>query len=151
MTQTLKKYAEIVVNIPINKKFHYGIPEELEDRIAVGKMVTVPFGSRTLTGYCVGFTDQPDVAKVKDIKLVIDDEPSIDEGMLKISKWISEYYRCSWGEAVAAVLPGSVKKSIKAKQVKIVRLAGEFSEIRDEIERIRKKISCPGKSFGGID
>ncbi|MGR3221000.1 MAG: replication restart helicase PriA [Candidatus Anammoxibacter sp.] len=133
------QYAEVVINIPVNRKFHYSVPENLKNLIAVGKMVRVPFGNRITTGYCVGFTDKSDVEKIKDIKGVIDESPSIDEGMLKIAKWISEYYCCSWGEALEAVLPGSVKKGIKKATIKLVSLSLSNKDIQSEIDNIAKK------------
>ncbi|MGR3179473.1 MAG: replication restart helicase PriA [Candidatus Anammoxibacter sp.] len=145
MTSKSGQYAEVVINIPVNRKFHYSIPENLKNQVVVGKMVKVPFGNRLTTGYCVGFTDKPDVEKIKDIKDVIDESPSIDEGMLKISKWISGYYCCSWGEALEAVLPGSVKKGIKEKTVKLASLSIENKDIQNEINNITKKSPAQAK------
>ncbi len=149
-SQDSKNYAEIVVNIPLDKKFHYSIPENLKGRVNVGKTVKVPFGNRRLTGYCVGFAEQADVDGVKDILSVIDDEPSIDEGMLKVTKWMSEYYCCGWGEALAAILPGSVKKGIKAKHVKTVKLAKDENVVMTEIESMGKRSPAQVKVLASL-
>lgn len=123
----------MVINIPVNKKFHYSIPENLKSQLDIGKLVRVPFGNRLETGYCVGFTDKPDVDETKEIKYVIDKFPSIDNDMLKITKWISDYYRCGWGEALEAAVPGSVKMGIKEKTIKLARLARSDND--DDIKK----------------
>lgn len=139
MINDLKQYAEIVVNIPVNKRFHYRIPEELKSALEIGNLVKIPFGNRLITGYCVGFTDKSDVENIKDVKYVINSIPCIDNGMLKIAMWISEYYHCSWGEAMEATLPGGVKKGIGGKPIKLVSLAGHGDVIKKEIGLIAKQ------------
>jgi len=139
MSCDVKKYARVVVNIPVNKVFHYSIPEEIRDRIDVGSLVNVPFGRRYLTGYCVGFAGKSDVQNIKDIKSVTDKNISVDDGMLRITKWISDYYCCSWGEALDAVMPVGVKNSLTAKPVKFAKLVEDASGAEDEIDRIAKK------------
>ena len=139
MSCKVEKYARVVINIPVNKVFHYSIPEEIKDQIKVGSLVNVPFGRRYLIGYCVGFTGKSDIQNIKDIKSVTDNNISADDGMLRITKWISDYYCCSWGEALDAVIPGSVKNSLTAKPVKLVKLLEEISSTKHEIDRILKK------------
>ena len=87
-------YAEVVVDIPSESAkglFHYGIPARLEGQVKVGSAVLVPFGTRELTGYVVGFTETPDVARVKDIRALRGDTALSDQ-MMALAAWISEYY-----------------------------------------------------------
>ncbi len=145
MTSKPVQYAEIVVDIPLNKKFHYGIPEELGNRLEAGHLVRVPFGTRTITGYCVGFTDTPDVKKIKNIKQIIEGVPRVDEGILKLTKWMASYYRCGWGEALSAAMPGGIKKGAKERRVKSARLAKSVDEIKNEIGLISKRTPAQAK------
>ena len=39
------KCAEVAVSLPINRLFHYGVPENLKSEIGVGKRIWVEFGS----------------------------------------------------------------------------------------------------------
>ena len=102
--------AEIVVGLPIDKTFHYSVPARLEDKICAGKRVWVPFGPRRLVGYVVNLRTTSGVAEVKDVEDLIDERPVLDEAMLKLSRWISEYYFCSWGEAIENCLPLTIRK-----------------------------------------
>lgn len=112
----VKEYAEIAVGLPVRKPFHYRVPRELKDRVGIGKRVWVPFGNRRLVGYIVGFIDRAEVAEVKPILSVIDEEgPVLDSRLLELTKWIADYYHSSWGEAIEAAVPGPLKKGrIKA-------------------------------------
>jgi primosomal protein N' (replication factor Y) len=112
-------YAEIVFPIPVDKRFHYRIPEPLQGQLKVGARVTVNFAYRSETGYCVGLADSlpPEAAsfQIKDIAAIIDPEPLLNDRMLKLCQWISEYYFCSLGQAIEAALPAGVRKIPKGK------------------------------------
>ena len=115
-----KLYAEVVVNIPLNKIFHYSIPTHLRDNLTAGMRVKIPFGNKITTGFCVGFTDTPSPYQIKDIINVIDKTPLADDVMLKITKWLSSYYFCGWGEAINAVIPPVARRSVKGKEALFV-------------------------------
>ncbi|TVM00413.1 MAG: primosomal protein N' [Candidatus Brocadia sp. WS118] len=116
-----KLYAEVVVNIPLQKVFHYRVPPHLQENLAAGMRVRIPFGNKIMTGFCVGFTDTPCTDKTKDIISIIDKEPLIDDIMLKITRWLSSHYCCGWGEAISAVVPPVVRSKIKEKWNTFVR------------------------------
>ena len=111
-----KLYAEVVVNIPLNKIFHYSIPPHLRDSLTAGMRVKIPFGNKITTGFCVGFTYTPSPYKIKDIINVIDKTPLANDVMLKITKWLSSHYYCGWGEAINAVIPPVARRGVKEKE-----------------------------------
>lgn len=106
----MTKFAEVAVSLPIDKLFQYKIPEGLSNDVKIGARVFVSFGPRTIVGYVVALNDVAEVKDVKEIKGVIDKEPILTDELLKLTKWISENYFCSWGEAIGAVIPGGIKK-----------------------------------------
>jgi primosomal protein N' (replication factor Y) len=102
--------ADVVLPVPVDKTYSYGIPAGMRDTAGVGHRVLVPFGNRRLTGVIAG--DGPDPAAVdfalKDVLDVLDDRPACSEEMLRLTKWIATYYVCSWGEAMKAALPSGI-------------------------------------------
>src|SRR3989304_1122227 len=70
-----KLKSKVVVNIPLNKIFHYSIPTHLRDNLTAGMRVKIPFGNKITTGFCVGFTDTPFPYQIKVIINVIDKTP----------------------------------------------------------------------------
>lgn len=114
MAQTRKPgYAEIVVNRPVDRTYHYAIPENLHERLAVGMRVLVPFGHSHAAGYVVGFTETPSVepSRIKEIQKALDEEPLVNDSLMELARWISQYYLCPLGEVLEAVLPAAVRKT----------------------------------------
>ncbi|MBI5143949.1 MAG: primosomal protein N' [Candidatus Omnitrophica bacterium] len=110
MNEEVKKFAEVAIALPIDRLFHYKIPDEASNEIAIGRRVFVPFQTRTVVGYVVDFSERSDVKDMKDIISLIDKEPILSAEMLKLTKWIKENYFCSWGEAIEAAIPGGIKR-----------------------------------------
>ena len=110
----MSKFAEVAVALPMDRIFHYSIPEKFSEEISAGKRVFVPFQTRAVVGYVVGFSDTADVKNTKEIISVIDKEPALTEEMLKLTRWVKDNYFCSWGEAIAAVIPAGIKKGKEA-------------------------------------
>ncbi len=98
--------VRVVVPLPVDQTYTYRVPEDLRDEARVGCRVVVPFGSRRLTGMIVeeevpveaGYT-------LKSLLDVLDDEPAFTDEMLRLTRWIADYYVCGWGEVVKAALP----------------------------------------------
>ncbi|MFQ5834586.1 MAG: primosomal protein N' [bacterium] len=100
------KYIKVVLNLPLNRSFSYRVPADLEARVKIGGRVLVPFTKRNLTGFVVGETKEKEAkANLREILKVIDDLPPLRDSLLKLGRWISEYYYCSLGQALHSVLP----------------------------------------------
>ncbi len=113
-------YVNVALPIPANKLFTYIVPEELKDDIAIGKRVIVPFGNQELTGIIVEISNQSAWHKLKEIKDVLDPSPVFSDEMLKLTKWVADYYLSSWGEVLKTALPaGTILESKRV--VKLIR------------------------------
>ncbi|MFH1683310.1 MAG: primosomal protein N' [Candidatus Margulisiibacteriota bacterium] len=118
-------FAEVVlskVSRGIDKIFHYSIPAELRDKIQIGHQVLVPFGHRQDIGYVVGFVDEPEVKKVKDIFKITSEQPLFTEKQVELAKWLAEYYYSFFGTALKQVMPVGQKNSkLKAQNSKQIQ------------------------------
>ena len=103
-------YAEIAVSMPLDRTFHYSIPENMRGEVSLGKRVGIDFRNREEIGYVVGLPRSCDVSNVKPIKRVIDQEPIVTDHMLELCSWIRSTYLCSFGQAIAAAIPSVLKK-----------------------------------------
>ena len=108
-----KNFADIVFNRPLEKPFTYSVSSELKDSIDIGNLVEVSFGKKNIKGYVVGFSSACKFKNIKPILKVLDKSSMLDSHMLKLTKWISEYYYSSWGEALSAAVPSALKKTPK--------------------------------------
>ncbi|MEC7231704.1 MAG: primosomal protein N' [Planctomycetota bacterium] len=125
-------YASVALNRPMRNVFTYGVPCELDERVRVGVRVSVPFAGRREIGVVVERTDSTDVlaSRIKPLREVLDDEPAVGAEMLELTRWISDYYACSWGEALAAALPAALKREGGRKTVAVYAPAPGVDESR---------------------
>src|SRR5215468_1141681 len=105
-------FAEVVFDRPLDTAYTYGVPEALREAVAVGKRVQTPFGrgDKQTVGFCVGVTETPPGRAVKLITQVLDDEPLLDENLLRLTRWMADYYLCGWGQVLNAVVPAGVRQ-----------------------------------------
>ena len=136
-----RAYVAVALNVPLEGPFHYRLPAPLRDAVTMGARLRVPFGRRMMVGYCVGFTDTPEIeeARIKDVAGLIDTPALLDARMLELTRWIAHYYCCSWGEALDAVLPAGVKKGQASRTVMIVSAARSHEELRARADEVEKR------------
>jgi primosomal protein N' (replication factor Y) (superfamily II helicase) len=101
-------FVTVAVNIPTEKTFSYSVPESLQQKIAIGKRVLVPFGKRRLTGYIIEVSSFASCEETKDIIEVLDPESLFNEEDLRFYRWASQYYIYPLGKALSEILPGGI-------------------------------------------
>ena len=122
--------AQVVMNRPMTTIYHYLVPDFLRSSLQVGQRIRVPFGVRnqSTVGFCVGLvqpTSNPieSKRKLKCVTSILDEQPLASDHMLQLTKWIAEYYLCSWGQVLHSVIPAGVKKKAGTKQITFFQLA----------------------------
>ena len=110
-------FAGVVFNRPVEQVFTYRVPEHLVETLRPGRRVIVPLGrtNAPTIGYCVRLNSdgvlEIDPRRIKDVIEVLDDPPLIDDEMLSLTRWMADYYLCSWGQALDAAVPAGVKNA----------------------------------------
>ncbi|HIG75419.1 MAG TPA: primosomal protein N' [Bacteroidetes bacterium] len=102
------RLAQVVPLTPVEGPFTYCVPPELDAEVVPGARVLVPFGRRQLTGVVVR-TGDGEAPKAKPVLDVLDDRPALTVELLGLTKWVAEYYLCTWGEAIKAALPSGTE------------------------------------------
>ncbi len=121
----MAKYANIIVDIShekLDKTFQYLVPEELQSEVRVGVLVDIPFGNRSITGYVVELTDEPefDVTKLKPIIGVKKGSVPIESQLIELAGWMRKNYGGTMNQALKTVIP--IKQKTKAIERKILKL-----------------------------
>ena len=137
-------YANIILPLPLDGYFTYGVPDALASRVQNGMRVMVPFGkSKTYVGVVAEYpVDVPkpveEVAQqgkkkieYKDIADVLDDSPILLPQQLRLWKWIADYYMSPIGDVYKAALPSGLKAEdgFRPRTELFIRLADKY---RDE-------------------
>ncbi len=123
--------VQVAVNIPYSDPYDYLVPEPLRSFINTGTRVLVPLGSRAVIGVVVGMSQETNVARLKSIIEAVDQEALFDPRMLAFTRWMSDYYLCSWAETLDAALPGGLKPKVKQK-IRVEIGNGHFNNLSRE-------------------
>ncbi|HEV7511594.1 MAG TPA: primosomal protein N', partial [Candidatus Acidoferrum sp.] len=103
-------FCDVALAVPLDMAFTYAIPQGMEP--VVGGRVLVPFRQQRLSGIVVELHDRPPQVSTSQIKNVIealDLSSVLDEQLLKLGKWISDYYLAPIGEVFRTMLPLSAE------------------------------------------
>ena len=100
----MPRVVSVAVPVPALDLLSYTVPEELP-LPQIGVRVLVPLGTRVVTGCVVRRTADPTVPTLKPLVDVLDIEPMLPPEVVDLALWVSEYYACGPGEAVAAAMP----------------------------------------------
>ncbi len=98
-------YCDVSLPVPLDQPFTYLLPETLRHRVRTGCRVLVPFGKRTVAGVVLRTHDDPPQATTREALRLLDEEPVLDESLLKLGNWISTYYCAPLGETLRAMTP----------------------------------------------
>lgn len=132
-------YVDIALPVPLDKAFTYIVPPELQDAAKVGCRVLVPFGRKSSTGIIVKLVHETNVPNLKPIRDILDAEPTFSDEMLKLTKWIAEYYFASWGEVLKAAAP----RGFTAESKRVVRLLAHGKPISAAEKNAGKERGSP--------
>ena len=105
-------FCDVALAVPLDVLFTYAIPPGMEP--VVGGRVLVPFRQQRQSGIVVELHDRPPQVKTKKVIEALDLVPVLDERLLKLGKWIADYYLAPLGEVFRTMLPLSAefKRSI---------------------------------------
>jgi len=102
--------ARVTLEIALRKEFDYSIPPALSEQIEVGTRVQVPFGPRKVLGCVTGLAEESAHAGLKPILKVIGAQTLVTPKVLKLARWIADYYCCAPEVALKSVLPDAVRQ-----------------------------------------
>jgi primosomal protein N' (replication factor Y) len=99
--------AKVALEQPLATPLDYRVPESLTLDCQLGQRVLVPLGSRHVQGYVVALTPGSDIdtETLKPVVDVLDDVPLLTSALLKLTRWVADYYLCPWGLVLKAAVP----------------------------------------------
>src|SRR3954465_12288909 len=101
--------ARVSLEIALRKEFDYLIPAGLAQQVDVGSRVQVPFGPRKVMGCVTALAEESAHARLKPILKVIGAQTLVTPKVLKLARWMGEYYCCPPEIALKSVLPEAVR------------------------------------------
>ena len=102
--------ARVTLDLAVRREFDYLIPNELEQNVCDGTRVKVPFGSREILGVVTAVLSESPHSNLREIIKIVGGQALVTPPILKLVRWIAEYYCCAPEIAMKAVLPDAVRK-----------------------------------------
>ncbi len=110
--QSQQLVASVVLSAGPAREFDYVVPDALRDSVQPGRRVKMPFGpsNRLVVGYCVRLENRPvGRRRLKSLHGVLDACSLLSPAMLRLTRWIADYYLCDWAAVLDAVVPAGVR------------------------------------------
>ncbi len=118
--------VEVALPVPVPRTFTYDIAA---DSVAMGVRVRVPFGRRKLVGWVVGPAQAKKLSRVRPADALLETEPAVPADVLRLCRWIADYYAAPLGVVLRAALPAVLSDTARAEPAvrtrRIIALSGE--------------------------
>jgi len=98
------------LDVAVRREFDYLVPEELKSSIHEGTRVKVPFGPREVMGVVTAVLDESPHGNLREIIKTVGGQALVTPPILRLVRWIADYYCCAPEIAMKAVLPDAVRR-----------------------------------------
>jgi primosomal protein N' (replication factor Y) len=99
----MPEFCDVALPVPLDMVFTYRVPGGSAP--LVGGRVLVSFRQQRLTGIVVELHDRQPSLTLKPILGVLDAAPVLDDPLLRLARWIADYYLAPLGEVFRGMLP----------------------------------------------
>jgi primosomal protein N' (replication factor Y) len=125
--------ARVTLDLTLRKEFDYTIPGEFDGLVDVGTRVKVPFGARQMLGTVTALVEGSPQPHLKPILKVIGRQALLTGNVLRLARWIADYYCCPLEAALKSALPDAVRKEqegwVERLNVRATLLHGAFPKL----------------------
>jgi primosomal protein N' (replication factor Y) len=99
----MPEFCDVAVPVPLDMAFTYRVPEGTAP--VMGGRVLVPFRQQRKMGIVVEIHDRRPKIATKNVLGIVDSTPVLDEVLLRLGRWIADYYLAPVGEVFRTMLP----------------------------------------------
>jgi primosomal protein N' (replication factor Y) len=147
----MPEFCDVAVPVPLDMAFTYRIPPEAAP--VVGGRVLVPFRQQRMTGIVVEVHDRKPSVTTKKIISVLDAAPVLNDQLLRLGRWIADYYLAPIGEVFRTMLPLSAefKRSIGYRLTEDGQMALHLAGMSGSSARSRRTPEEQATEFRVLD
>jgi primosomal protein N' (replication factor Y) len=147
----MSEFCDVALAVPLDMVFTYRVPAAATP--VVGGRVLVPFRQQRMTGIAVELHDREPSVKTKAIFNVLDVSPVLDAHLLRLGRWISDYYLAPLGEVFRTMLPlnAEFKRSVAYRITKEGQLALHLAGMSGSSARSRRTPEEQAAEFRVLD
>ena len=121
--------ARVAIDLALDRLFDYEVPEALKEKLAIGQLLSVPFGHREARGFAIevlpaaACADRPGQSpvKLKPVSAIVDETPFFSPALLSLVRKIAAYTAAPLESVLRAALPAAVlKRNARSKELLFV-------------------------------
>ena len=107
--------CKVAIDLSLDRLFVYEVPGDLQEKLAVGQLLSVPFGHRTARGFAMeilpeGADAEFPQGKLKAISEIVDETPFFSSALLELVRRLAAYTAAPIESLLRAAVPAAVKK-----------------------------------------
>jgi primosomal protein N' (replication factor Y) len=147
----MPEFCDVALPVPLDMVFTYRVSAEATP--VVGGRVLVPFRQQRMTGIVVELHDRKPSVATKTIQSVLDVSPVFDEQLLRLGRWIADYYLAPIGDVFRTMLPlnAEFKRAVAYRITKEGQLALHLAGMSGSSARSRRTPEEQTAEFRVID
>jgi primosomal protein N' (replication factor Y) (superfamily II helicase) len=131
----MQRYARVITDDPTDKELDYFIPPAWKSKVHVGSRIKVPLRNREVLATVTAILDETDAPNPRAIAQLLSEKPTLNPELLRLARWMSEYYCCSVEAAIRSTLPQVIRHAaLGFKRTRIVQVARRPDPL--ELERL---------------
>ena len=126
--------VSVAIDLALDRLFTYEVPEALQKKLAVGQLLSVPFGHREVRGFAMTIEQdvpahdlkiQPQPSySLKPIRAIVDEIPFFSRELLALVRQIAAYTAAPLESVLHAALPAAVlKPTVRPRELLFVEPA----------------------------
>jgi primosomal protein N' len=98
------RFVEVALHANVQSTFHYHVPPDLQDKLMIGHLVRVEFGTAMQPGIVLDYTPEPEF-KTKPVLELLDPYPVVTHEHIDLARWMSTTYLAPLGDCLWLMLP----------------------------------------------
>jgi primosomal protein N' (replication factor Y) len=127
--------VNIALPVPVPRNFTYDLPGGAPE----GTRVIVPFGGRRMVGWVTGEAVPTfESERIRPVERVLDTEPCVPAELMKVCRWVANYYVVSLGIVIRTALPAVLSHVAKpnpgVRTQRVLRLTAELPALSQRNE-----------------
>ncbi|TAG09457.1 MAG: primosomal protein N' [Verrucomicrobia bacterium] len=130
--------ARVLIDGPSELVFDYAVPAAID--VQPGCRVKVPLRRKFSSGTVLMLAEQADQADfvLREIDSLIDPRPLITPVLMRVARWISDYYGANLESVIRSILPEAVRTEEHAAKTRKVAVLAKFPD-QDSLAKIARR------------
>ncbi len=130
--------VRVLLDSALDRPLDYTLTPAQRAQADIGSRVRVPLQSRLLLGTILSFPEEAHPGRLRPITELLHDKPLIRPVLLRMARWIADYYCCREEVALRTVLPQVIRRAqLGVRQQQAVELVRAVSTA--ELEEWRRR------------